>query len=135
MLRKNKILIVDDDRLSAFLSEKILNEKYEVFTVRDGYAALTFLEESNIHLILMDINLGDMNMDGIKTMKLIKQKSRLRAIKIVALTSFSKDRNWYINQGFDELLIKPMNNKSLDVINVVLQHAAKQTRRPELISA
>lgn len=121
LLVKKKILIVEDDSLSAFLTENILKHDFIVYHVNTGYHAIEIIEKINFDVILMDINLGDINMDGIKTMRLIRNKTSLNKLKIVALTSFSKERNWYINQGFNELLIKPVDSVSLATINLLLE--------------
>src|SRR4051812_44645218 len=111
-----KILIVDDDPLSIFLSERMLTKHYFTHSVQNGYEALRLLERKEFDIVVMDINLGDINMDGIKTMRKIRENPKIRDSKIFALTAFSHNKRWYIDQGFDELFIKPLTNDIFDVI-------------------
>ncbi|MGZ3921386.1 MAG: response regulator [Bacteroidia bacterium] len=112
-----KILIVDDDPLSVFLSERVLTKHHHTHSVQSGYEAINLLERKDFDIILMDINLGDINMDGIKTMRKIRENQKSKAAKIFALTAFSRDKRWYIDQGFDELFIKPLTNDIFEAIN------------------
>lgn len=106
--RNMSVLIVDDDEVTVFITEMLLkNHGFKPHSVKSGYHALEIIEQHHFDLILMDINLGDINMDGIKTMRLIRQDKRFRKTKILAVTSFSNNQKWFIEQGFDGLLIKP----------------------------
>jgi len=82
-----KIMIVDD---SSFVINKLRNiaEKAQfqvVGVANDGFEALTIFKECNPDVITMDINMP--NMDGLATMKLIKQISP--NAKIIMLSSMS----------------------------------------------
>ena len=115
-----KILIVDDDPLSIFLSEKLLTKQYFTHSVQSGYEALELLQKKQFDIILMDINLDDINMDGIKTMRKIRENPDTKDNAIFALTAFSHNKRWYIDQGFDELFLKPLTNDIFNVINTYL---------------
>ncbi|MCW3077709.1 MAG: sensor hybrid histidine kinase [Bacteroidetes bacterium] len=120
------ILIVDDDPLSIFIAERILKKDFNYESVQSGQAALSIVENQKFDLILMDINLGDINMDGIRTMKIIRQLAAYRYTPIFALTAFSHNKPWYIDQGFDELFIKPLTSDIVKVINDKLFHSLKR---------
>jgi CheY-like chemotaxis protein len=116
------ILIVEDDPITTFITEKLLEPHFTVFSVKGGYEALSFLETSKVDAILMDINLGNINMDGIKTMHIIRNMHGRKHIKIIAVTAFSTNREWYIQQGFDDMLLKPLDEeKILHAINKTLK--------------
>ncbi|MBA3664069.1 MAG: response regulator [Bacteroidetes bacterium] len=111
-----RILIVDDDPLCIFLTERILTKNFCIRSVHSGHEALLLVEKENFHLILMDINLGDINMDGIRTMRKIRELN-IGAPYIFALTAFSYNKKWYIDQGFDDLYHKPLTHEIIPVIN------------------
>jgi two-component system alkaline phosphatase synthesis response regulator PhoP len=117
---KNSVLIVDDDPLSIFLSEKLLKDNYEVKSVANGHNAVLEGEQKAFDIILMDINLGDLNMDGIRTMKMMRRQGLSKNAFIVALTAFSHSKKWYIDQGFDDLFIKPLTRETLAAIDLQL---------------
>ncbi|MBA3681821.1 MAG: response regulator [Bacteroidetes bacterium] len=111
--KEKEILIVEDDPCYAFILEKTLSIFFNTTIVTSGYAALNAIEENIYDAILMDTNLGDANMDGLKTMLLIKQSNKHRGLKIFAMTAFSDAREWYMKQGFEDLFIKPIENERI----------------------
>jgi two-component system sensor histidine kinase BarA len=115
---KKKILIVEDDEQAAFIAETILEKHFSVTVVTNGYIAIHAVELIKFDAVLMDINLGDHLMDGLKTMHRIKSSTRNKRLKIFAITAFSDTRDWYINQGFDDLILKPLDEEKVtEVIN------------------
>ena len=102
------LLIVDDDPFCVFLTETILQKQFITYSVNNGYAALKVLEEKKIDIVLMDINLDDERMDGLRTMRVIRQNGKYRDVKILAVTAFSDNRKWLIREGFDDLYMKPI---------------------------
>lgn len=116
--KKRRVLIVEDDEDNAFMTENTLRNYFETTTVRNGYEALEAISKDHYEAVLMDINLGDINMDGIKTQKLIKLNGKHKNLKIFAMTEISKAREWYIINGFEDLFAKPiLYRKIISVIN------------------
>ncbi|MCD6066685.1 MAG: putative sensor protein [Bacteroidetes bacterium] len=103
-----KILIVDDDPICCFLAENLLKEYALVETVTNGHDALEAIEKSNFDFILMDINLNNSEMDGIRTMRMIRYHRKHKNIKILAVTAKSGAREWFLNEGFDGHYMKPL---------------------------
>ena len=101
------ILICDDepDILSA-LSIYLSTENYKLFTASTGAEALEVVENEEIHLILMDIMMPQM--DGISaTVRLREQYN----IPIILLTAKSEDSDKVLglNIGADDYITKPFN--------------------------
>jgi len=120
---KKKILLVEDDEATAVLAETILQSHFAVTTVPNGYIALKAVEMIKFDAVLMDINLGDHRMDGLKAMHQIKSGTKNKRIKVFAITAFSDARDWYIKQGFDDLITKPLDeHKVAEVINSKLNN-------------
>jgi CheY-like chemotaxis protein len=111
--KKKEILIVEDDPCYAFVLETTLNVFFKTTTVSNGCDALIAVEKNIYDAILMDINLGDANMDGLRTMRLIKQLNKNKRLKIFAMTAFSDAREWYMKQGFEDLFIKPIEKERI----------------------
>ncbi len=118
--KNTNILVVDDDPIAIFLAEELLEGKFNTVGVTNGYDAIKALEENYFDIVLMDINLGDDRMDGLKTMRLIKQNTKFKRTKIIALTAHARIREFYIKQGFDELHVKPINEELFEKINNLL---------------
>ena len=101
------ILVCDDDKEIAGAIEIYLrNEGYNVFKANDGIQALETARRENLHLIIMDIMMP--NMDGIQaTMKIREEKN----IPIIMLSAKSEDYDKItgLNVGADDYVTKPFN--------------------------
>jgi CheY-like chemotaxis protein len=112
------ILIVDDDPISVMIAETLLQKHFHVRSVSSGREALNAMEESHYDIVLMDINLGDETMNGIQTMKLIRKNDLHAYTKIFAVTAYVDDKDWFLDQGFDDLYTKPIiKEEMVEVIN------------------
>ncbi|HZK01665.1 MAG TPA: response regulator transcription factor, partial [Anaerovoracaceae bacterium] len=101
------ILVCDDDKEIAEAIEIYLkNEGYTVHIAYDGIQALNVLKEQEIHLILMDIMMP--NLDGIRATMKIREE---RNIPIIMLSAKSEDYDKIIglNAGADDYVTKPFN--------------------------
>lgn len=106
-----KILVVENDFHRVRITERSLMNYFEVNTETNGYAALEVMEAGHYDAVIMDINLGDESMDGLRTMRLIKQNPKYKRVKVFVMSTFDGARDWYIKQGFDDLLLKPMEGE------------------------
>lgn len=119
--KMGNILIVDDDYVSTLISETLLKKHFNLTSVNNGYDALKAVTENHFDIVLMDINLGDDSMDGIQTMKLMRQNPNCSDTKIFAVTAYYENRDFFINKGFDELYTKPIiKEEMIDAINKIL---------------
>jgi len=102
-----KILVCDDDREIVNAIEVYLNnEGYEVLKAYDGLEALQILDREEVHLVLMDIMMP--NLDGQRaTMKIREEKN----IPIIMLSAKSEDYDKItgLNLGADDYITKPFN--------------------------
>lgn len=101
------ILICDDDKdivnaLKIYLS----NPDYNLFAAYSGAEALDVMGKEDIHLILMDIMMPEM--DGISAMVKIREKSNVPVILITAKSEDS-DKILGLNVGADDYITKPFN--------------------------
>jgi CheY-like chemotaxis protein len=111
ILRGKKVLIVDDDIRNIFALTSIL-ERYDMVTVsaETGRDAINLLQAaSDVDVVLMDIMMPEM--DGIDTMKAIRQISRFKNLPIVAVTAkaMKGDREKCIEAGAWDYLSKPVD--------------------------
>lgn len=121
---KNKsvsILVVEDNPLDTLIVKTLLQPYFNIETVSDGFDAITIIEEIKFDIILMDINLGNEEMDGISLMKKIKKTEKHKNIKIIAVTAYSENTELYISEGFDEVYTKPVIKE--DIFEYITKHA------------
>ena len=110
-----RILYVEDDFTNALVMQRLLKTHYEVIHVTTGEECLSRLTHERFDLILMDINLGRGNMDGVETLHRIRATPDLRRMIVITVTSYAmpEDEDRFLNEGFDAYLSKPLNRQIL----------------------
>jgi CheY-like chemotaxis protein len=95
--------------------ERLTREFYDLEHRLDGESGLEALSDSKFDLVLMDINLGKGKMDGVETMKRLKQIPGYEKIPVMAVTSYAlpEDESRFISLGFDDYLAKPVDRAIL----------------------
>ena len=123
-MNKYNVLVVDDDKeITEAIEIYLLNEGYNVFTACDGIQALRIAREEDIHLIIMDIMMP--NLDGTRaTIELRKEIE----IPIIMLSAKTEDADIILglNLGADDYLTKPFN--PLELIARVNSQIRRYTR-------
>ena len=101
------ILVCDDDReIVEAISIYLSNEGYQIYKAYNGVEALEILKDKNLHLIIMDIMMPEM--DGIKATMRIREDNN---IPVIMLSAKSEDTDKIIglNMGADDYITKPFN--------------------------
>lgn len=101
------ILICDDEKdivnaLKIYLS----NEDYIVFAAYNGRQALDIIRENDIHLVVMDIMMPQM--DGISALTKIREEYNIPVI-LLSAKSEDTDKILGLNMGADDYITKPFN--------------------------
>lgn len=106
---KKKILSVEDDPMATEIVARALSKDYEVEAVTNSKDAINIVKEKTYDLILMDINLGRDELDGVELTQKIRQIHYYKKIPIVALTAYAReeDRDEFLSKGMDYYLSKP----------------------------
>ncbi len=115
-MKKIKILIAEDDRISyEYLKEILRDEKAEIFLAKTGLEAVEICKNNaDINIVFMDIKMPVM--DGREATKEIKKfRSNL---PIIAQTAYALDdeRETILHEGFDAYLAKPIQRKEVQTI-------------------
>ena len=101
------ILICDDDRdIVEAISIYLETEGYNVLKAYNGIEALELMTREEIHLIIMDIMMPEM--DGIRATLKLREES---AVPIILLSAKSEDADKILglNIGADDYITKPFN--------------------------
>lgn len=101
------ILICDDEKdIVNALKIYLYDANYTLFEAFNGKEALKVIEENEIHLVLLDIMMPEM--DGISAMMKIREKSN---VPVILLTAKSEDTDKVLglNVGADDYITKPFN--------------------------
>ena len=101
------ILVCDDEKdIVSALTIYLSTENHNVLPAHTGYEALEVLKHNEVHLILMDIMMPQM--DGISATVKIRENYN---IPIILLTAKSEDSDKILglNIGADDYITKPFN--------------------------
>lgn len=114
MVKKPKILLVDDDTDILELLEYNLNkEGFEIATATDGLQALEIAPVFLPDLILLDIMMP--KLDGIETASLLRKIPELKNTYILFLTARSEEYSEVaaFEVGADDYIVKPIKPRAL----------------------
>ena len=101
------ILICDDDKeIASAISIYLEHEGYQTLQAHDGRQALEVLEQNDVHLIIMDVMMPQL--DGVMATREIRKS---RNIPIIMLSAKSEDTDKIIglSLGADDYVTKPFN--------------------------
>jgi CheY-like chemotaxis protein len=115
-MKRNIILLVEDDELDIISVQRTLKKldtDYELLTAYNGKEALSMLQAAGDDqlpdVILLDLNMPKMN--GIEFLKIIRNDSTLKDIKVFIMTTSAEpvDRLTTEQLGVSGYIIKPLN--------------------------
>ena len=88
-VKKQTVLIVDDDDMMLQMAEYILEKDTDVRILKaiSGMKCIGTLQQEIVDLVLLDIQMP--GMDGLKTMELIRKREDWKNIPVIFLTATS----------------------------------------------
>ena len=101
------ILICDDEKdIVSALKIYLTSAEYKTFEAYNGREAVDLMKQQEIHLVLMDIMMPEM--DGMSAMVAIREFSN---VPVILLTAKSEDTDKILglNVGADDYITKPFN--------------------------
>ena len=120
-----RILVCDDEKdIVSALKIYLMADGYQVFEAYNGREALEILKKEDIHLVLMDIMMPEM--DGITAMLKIREVSN---VPVILLTAKSEDTDKVLGLtvGADDYVTKPFGMMELvSRIRAVLRRTSKK---------
>ncbi|MBN2618172.1 MAG: response regulator transcription factor [Spirochaetales bacterium] len=106
------ILVVDDDNdLRNFTVSCLEDESFKVLTAVNGAEALKKSENSDLCLILLDLNLPDL--DGEDVLKIIKSKNELIPVIVLSGKKSVSSKVLTLGLGADDYVTKPFSEDEL----------------------
>jgi two-component system cell cycle response regulator DivK len=110
----DRVLVVEDNPLNRKLIRDVLEfAGFEVSVASTGEEGLVMAGDRPPDLVLMDLQLP--GIDGVETLRRLRDLPRSREIPVVAVTAFAMkhDRERASEQGFDGYLGKPLDVRAL----------------------
>ncbi|MXN92347.1 response regulator [Flavobacterium sp. Sd200] len=128
------ILIVEDDFLNRRLLKKVLLENgYNVLEAKNSKEALEVLKKESVVFIVLDINLGVNEQDGISLGQQIKDKF---SIPFIYLTAYENQEiiERAVSTSPYSYLTKPFKNSDLiAAIEIAIRHSANFLKQKPFI--
>ncbi|MFN8346938.1 MAG: response regulator transcription factor [Spirosomataceae bacterium] len=123
------ILVVEDDFLNRRLTKKVLLENgYQVLEAKNADEAMAILRKELVDLAILDINLGDGEMDGISLGNLIQNKQKVPFIYLTAYEN-AKVISEAVATSPYSYLTKPFKNSDLVAsVELAIIKSAKEDR-------
>ncbi len=109
-----RVLVIEDNPVNMRLAVLVLQHGgHEVLQAGLAAEGIAIAQAQQPRVILMDMQLP--GMDGLEATQLLKQDSRTRDIKIIALTAFAMlgDEEKMLAAGCDKYLTKPFHHATL----------------------
>jgi len=103
-LKKEKVLIVDDEWNMRQLLTIQLSSYFEIKETRTGLEALEILKNEAVDLVILDLMMPDL--DGWEVCKRIRETSQVPILMLTARGDI-KDKVSGFNVGADDYLVKP----------------------------
>jgi two-component system cell cycle response regulator DivK len=113
-VKRKRILIVEDDRLSLIVLRQLLTAQgYEILQSSEGWDGINRARNEQPDLIVMDINLPDIS--GLDATLLLRKDDQTKNIPIIAVTAFvtPADKANALRSGCDAYIAKPVNMNNL----------------------
>ncbi|WP_448873167.1 sigma-54-dependent transcriptional regulator [Desulfobulbus propionicus] len=123
-----KILLVEDDEIMRItVSDRLLQEQWQVDAVTNGREALARIEQNNYHLILSDIRMPGLN--GLELLERVKQASPMIDIFMMTAYGSVEDAVACLRQGAADYILKPFEMDDLIIrINRILEMRVVRAR-------
>ncbi|MGN1145996.1 MAG: response regulator transcription factor [Acetatifactor sp.] len=110
-MEKECILVVDDDKdIVTTLKIQLEKEGFQVLCAYNGMEALTLLEQTEVHLILLDIMMP--RMDGFSAIMKIRERQNI-PILVMSAKSEESDKILGLSIGADDYITKPFHYKEV----------------------
>jgi len=110
MDEKKKVLVVEDDRISAMVTARMLEKHgHQVVVSTSGENGLEYCERNKVDLIILDIVLPGMS--GIDFLKSIRKKYTALELPIIVVTAKDTDDDVVLalSEGASDYLLKPIH--------------------------
>lgn len=112
-----RVLAVDDNEMNLKVLQGLLKRtRIQLDLAGSGQEAIEIVQKKEYDLVFLDHRMP--HMDGIETLKTIKERNLLGTVPVIALTAnaISGAREMYIQNGFQDYLSKPISGDRLEEV-------------------
>ena len=113
-ISEHKILVAEDNKINQALIKAMMKDLgYECEIAENGRVAIDKLKSQQYDLLFLDIQMPVM--DGLETIKYIRENKDLKELYVIALTAnaLAGDADKYIKAGCNDYVSKPVDREVL----------------------
>ena len=123
-LRKEVVLLVEDDIINQVTIRRFIENKFIVIITASSDEAMEIIKKVKVDIILMDISISG-SMTGLELTKKLKESKEFSHLPIIAVTAhaFESDRKNSLEAGCNNYLSKPFTKQSL--LNMIAGYTDK----------
>ena len=115
MADARRALVVDDNEVNRILAARLLSKNgWDVAQADGGPAAIAWLEQNRVDLILLDISMPTIS--GQEVCRQVRERHLGGdMVRIIAYTAHAmpEEHASYLACGFDTILVKPISRQTL----------------------
>jgi CheY-like chemotaxis protein len=109
-----RIAYVEDNPANIALVERITRMNTDhLETYSDPHQALQEIEPGSTDLILMDVNLGNVDMNGLELTRMLRDKGILEPIVVITAYDAMGYPDQFEEADFNEYVLKPVSVRSM----------------------
>ena len=122
-MRERTVLFVDDDCIVLrSIARDLLDEPYNVFFARSGEAALQILSHQDVHVLVTDIRMPEM--DGIELLKIVtKEYPHIVKMVLSGYTNTTDLTKAIHQEGVFKFIPKPWNLQEGEEFRAIIRNA------------
>lgn len=112
---KAKMLVIDDNEMNHMVIKGLLRlTQLHIDTALNGVEGIKLVEKKRYDLLMIDHMMPQM--DGMETLKILKERKLIEGIPVIALTAnaLTGARDTYMKAGFTDYIPKPIDPDKLE---------------------
>ena len=125
------VLVADDNQINRKLIQALLEEKgVHILEAKNGKQAVDLFATQHLDLILMDIQMPLMSgLDATKKIRAMEHGQQRTPIVALTANILDGDQERFIRAGFDDFLLKPIQDSNL--YDLVVRWVSVEAQRPK----
>ena len=84
-----KVLIVEDEPTNRFIANRLFPFDFEISNTKNSSEAIEIFKNEDFSATLIDLKLGPESLSGEQLMQELRQSEKGKAVKIIAISSYS----------------------------------------------
>lgn len=129
-LTRNILLVEDHPELRTLISTHLQQRQYQVHTASTGVQALEYLSRLQLHALVLDLGLPDM--DGMHILTSLKTQSHRLPCLVLTARDAIASRISALQQGADDYVLKPFDLDELEARLQAILRRSGMTHEPRL---